>query len=300
MSTEKDQKYRNIGRTDTKHSKMEGMCSAAPPTVNMAFPPSSLLAQTSLLSHTLILLLGILIGLFGPALYQSYGTSSPIYRHKNLNNMAQADYYVVEQDGKPVSSYQVDDIKLRYNFDAKAMLSGGRVESMRFGVDAETKEELKWQLKHKRTKFMLEIRKIMMNSLGFKHFDLQAILNNPRLFMLSPAQWKRFILGDLDEEPNGPPFIHGLDIGAGNGFITKAVQPLFSLPMITTDVSNWIAMRQRLNGFRTLVTENLTVDLLTSKGYPATYDLVMALNVLDSCPDPSALLTTMVDLLAPN
>eukprot|EP00123_Amoebidium_parasiticum_P010070 comp19875_c1_seq1/m.24025 comp19875_c1_seq1/g.24025 ORF comp19875_c1_seq1/g.24025 comp19875_c1_seq1/m.24025 type:complete len:377 (-) comp19875_c1_seq1:70-1200(-) len=273
---------------------MEGSCPAVPP--NLACPPAPLLARAPVFTHIFVLVLGLLLGLFGPTVYRSMGAGDPIYRHKNPKNMVKADYYVVPE-GKPLSSYRAEDVTLRYNYDSQKLPSCGHVYCMRFSVDASTKQELTYQLSHRRSKLQLELRRTLMDTLGFKHFDLQAIMNSPRLYMLSPEQWRRLLMGDEEEGQPTKPFELGLDIGAGNGFITGAIQPLFAQPMVTTDVSNWIAWRQTYNGFRSLATENISGALLASKGLPESYDVLFALNVLDSCPEPGALLSEMVRLM---
>lgn len=95
-------------------------------------------------------------------------------------------------------------------------------------------------------------------------------------------------------------FQRGLDIGAGNGFITAALQPHFTDPLVTTDVSQWIAWRQWWNGFQAFATDDVTSELLAENGLPGTYNVVLALNVLDSCPDPTSLLINMIDLMEPD
>jgi SAM-dependent methyltransferase len=115
-------------------------------------------------------------------------------------------------------------------------------------------------------------------------FDVNGLLNMYPVHLLSEAQWQDFL----------PPEVAGgvhLDVGAGNGNLTQALQSRFRETLVTE--ASW-AMRRRLRsqGFQTYAAD---LKLVPKRDF----QLVSCLNVLDRTANPLTLLHELACLGSP-
>jgi SAM-dependent methyltransferase len=116
-------------------------------------------------------------------------------------------------------------------------------------------------------------------------YDAGAILNSPRLFLLSTEQWRTLL-------PNAAGRL--LDVGAGNGDLTSQLAPLFS-SVTVTEVSSWLTWRLGRNGYTASFITTDPADLIghPSKELAAPFDTVCCLHILDRCAQPLELLDSI-------
>lgn len=116
-------------------------------------------------------------------------------------------------------------------------------------------------------------------------FDVNGLLGTYPLFLLGTAQW-RALLGD------GPRRAL-LDVGAGNGGVTRRLAPLVS-QVETTETSRMMARRLRAAGF---VCHRLDAAV---EDVPGRFDLITCLNVIDRASRPASLLGRLAAALEPD
>jgi SAM-dependent methyltransferase len=103
--------------------------------------------------------------------------------------------------------------------------------------------------------------------------------------MMSAAQW----CDALGDRVGGSL----LDVGAAAGDVTETLASLFD-PIVAIDTSMPMVRRLRTRGFDAHRIELATADVVAHR-----YGTVSALNVLDRCPDPLALLARLVESVEP-
>ena len=138
---------------------------------------------------------------------------------------------------------------------------------------------------------------------GMSHFDANGLLNMYPLHLCSTDH-----LTALKAAAGvANSWRSGLDVGAGDGRITKQLQPLFTDPLAATETSKWMTRRLRTAGFSAwhgdLCAEGgaagLSLALKQEESEPCKFDVVAILNVLDRCPQPRTLLQSAVQLIRP-
>jgi len=87
-----------------------------------------------------------------------------------------------------------------------------------------------------------------------------------------------------------------LDIGAGDGNVTRRLKPLFE-KVITTEVSAPMIPRLQARGFAALNVSDLSSEEIREYGQ---FDVISLLNVLDRCDKPLTLLHQIKSLLKPD
>jgi len=115
-------------------------------------------------------------------------------------------------------------------------------------------------------------------------FDINGLLKMHPMHLLSTVQW-RSLLGEV---PSGAL----LDIGAGNGDVTRPLGALFE-EVCTTELSVMMAWRLRQRGYQCF-RGDVSVDGLPGNNYAA----ISCLNVLDRCRRPRSLLERLSSGLA--
>ncbi len=116
----------------------------------------------------------------------------------------------------------------------------------------------------------------------FSDYDVNGVLEMYPMHLLSTVQWEALLRG----VPRGGL----LDVGAGDGGLTRHLTPLFS--STTTTESSWaMAKRLRRAGYECIEGD---IGLLDHR---RTYDCVSCLNVLDRTEFPVRLLNAMNPLI---
>lgn len=121
-------------------------------------------------------------------------------------------------------------------------------------------------------------------------YDAYGMLRMYQLHLLGTEQWAA-LLGRGLYEPRGTL----LDVGAGDGGVTRFARPLFSR-IVVTERSRSLRAALRRQGFR-----RVDHDLGEAPWpEPERFDVVSVLNVLDRTPRPRSLLAHARDALAPS
>lgn len=130
---------------------------------------------------------------------------------------------------------------------------------------------------------------------GLQHYEVSGMLDAPKTHLLSTKQWSE-VLG-ISGSARG----RALDVGAGCGFITAAVAPLFE-KMYATEVYDVLRPRLASRGFvAAITTDPANTEALKKAGLPTSnFDCVLALNVLDRVPRAETFLRSLISLLAPD
>ena len=138
------------------------------------------------------------------------------------------------------------------------------------------------------------IKAAVLSLRGYEHYEVSGLLSAPATHLLSTDQWRE-VLG----KPSGT-YGTALDVGAGTGFITAALAPLFERTF-ATEVYAVLRAPLRSRGFAAAITyDPADAEALRREGLPtANYDCVFALNVLDRVPRADLFLQSLTSLLAP-
>ena len=146
--------------------------------------------------------------------------------------------------------------------------------------------------------------------LGLSRYDAQAVLDEPRVHLLSTAQWRAVLReggggrgsgggsggsgSDADAAAGGI----ALDIGAGSGHVTEAFAPLFG-EVYATEISQRLVQRLGTRRLRALLSRGPpSMSSLSEAGAPSQFDAVFLLNILDRVPDAHAFLQRSAALVA--
>ena len=121
----------------------------------------------------------------------------------------------------------------------------------------------------------------------FSRTTANAMCFRGSMFVLSTANADRLLGPTFASRP--PAELSMIDIGAGDGGVTKRVAHMFG-SIFATEASYAMQLRLRSAGYT-------VQDAIT--GERAQYDLVSCLNVLDRCDKPLGLLREMRDATAP-
>ncbi len=115
-------------------------------------------------------------------------------------------------------------------------------------------------------------------------YDVNGLLGMYPMHLLSTAQW-RVLLGSK-------PGDRLLDVGAGDGGLTRQLAPLFT-SITTSETSRSMARRLKRQGYACLE-RDIAIGPFDDK-----YDCVTCLNVVDRTPRPRQLVVTLADALEP-
>ncbi|EER20283.1 conserved hypothetical protein [Perkinsus marinus ATCC 50983] len=110
--------------------------------------------------------------------------------------------------------------------------------------------------------------------------QVQAVLQRPKLFMVSEKQWRKLLSHSKLKLENSTSDVSCLDIGAGCGDLTVGFMNLFKANNVTaTEVSKMMCRRLSQKGIRAV----RTADPILPEVSPTLkkFDAVFCLNVLD-------------------
>jgi ubiquinone/menaquinone biosynthesis C-methylase UbiE len=126
---------------------------------------------------------------------------------------------------------------------------------------------------------------------GLRYFysvtDTNAILNRGQMFVLSEAQAKSLIEPHLNFKKE----LRLLDVGAGDGNVTKSFSPFFKT-IVTTEVSSYMAKRLREKGYLVAETPFISSDSheYFQDSNEQKFDCITMMNLLDRCDHPMSML----------
>lgn len=172
---------------------------------------------------------------------------------------------------------------LRYSFDSAEVRRHCCASTVMAATtaDAATGAWVEYNLAHPRT-LLHSLSLGMLKALGLSKYDAQAVLDEPRVHLLSTEQW-RTVLADagLELRPGSPTTAAALDIGAGGGHITEAITPLFG-EMHATEISPQLVRRLEARGVRALLCRGPPpASALREAEAPSEFGAVFVLNILD-------------------
>ena len=139
--------------------------------------------------------------------------------------------------------------------------------------------------------------------------DANALLGRGQMHVLTTEQARRLLghwEGPSERDSGESAATVGpwrmLDVGAGDGNVTRQLAPLVD-EVVTTEVSTGMVRRLRAGGFRCAETVDLTpagLGAALGEDSPSEpFDLVACCNILDRCSKPQSLLRDMRNLLRP-
>jgi len=133
--------------------------------------------------------------------------------------------------------------------------------------------------------------------------DANALLGLAQMHVLTTEQARTLLEHGADPGARSAPGPRRLlDVGAGDGTVTRQLAPLAD-EVVTTEVSAGMVRRLRRGGHRCAATGDLTPAALGAalgEDTPAEpFDLVACCNILDRCSRPRSLLREMRRLLRP-
>ena len=137
--------------------------------------------------------------------------------------------------------------------------------------------------------------------------DSNALVGRGQMFVLSTAQIERLLShgkpgnkgGPTAVLPGGKPFQRLLDIGAGDGTVTKHFSPLVK-HITVTEVSTHMIKRLEGLPFVDRACNTASLDPFPTGNESDHFDLIGLLNVLDRCHEPSTLLYEIRNRLVPS
>ena len=139
--------------------------------------------------------------------------------------------------------------------------------------------------------------------LGLSRYDAQAVLDEPRVHLLSTAQWRTVLReggggGGGGDAAATAAAGTALDVGAGSGHVTEAFAPLFR-EVFATEISPRLVQRLGARKLRALLSRGPpSEEALREADAPSRFDAVFLLNVLDRVPDAHAFLQSSASLVA--
>ena len=177
----------------------------------------------------------------------------------------------------------------RYTFDAKSMAACKTATCTPLALDSASRS-----CAAATDLSMLHFIKAAVLSLKYEHYEVSGLLEAPATHLLSTEQWREVL-----SKPSGSNG-RALDVGAGCGFVTATLAPLFECTY-ATEVYDILQPPLKSRGFAAAITRDPSdAEALRRAGLPTSgYDCVFALNVLDRVPRADAFLQSLISLLAP-
>lgn len=117
------------------------------------------------------------------------------------------------------------------------------------------------------------------------YFDANALTNSFQDRLLSTAQWRRLL---------GEGGARLLDVGAGDGEVTRQIAPLFS-DVVATETSQPMVRRLRSKGY----TAHCCDIAFNPVDEPGSFDVVALQNVIDRTTHPLRLIESAFEMLSP-
>lgn len=117
------------------------------------------------------------------------------------------------------------------------------------------------------------------------YYDANGLTNSFQDRLLSTAQWRRLL---------GEGGARLLDVGAGDGEVTRQIAPLFT-EIVTTEMSKPMVRRLRSKGYAAHHCD-IAFDPIDE---PGSFDVVALQNVIDRTTHPLQLIESAFQLLAP-
>ena len=117
------------------------------------------------------------------------------------------------------------------------------------------------------------------------YYDANGLTNSFQDRLLSTAQWSRLL---------GEGGARLLDVGAGDGEVTRQIAPLFS-EVVTTETSKPMVRRLRSKGYAAHYCD-IAFEPIDA---PGSFDVVALQNVIDRTMHPLRLIESAFELLAP-
>ena len=159
----------------------------------------------------------------------------------------------------------------RYTFDAKSMAACKTATCTPLALDSASRS-----CAAATDLSMLHFIKAAVLSLKYEHYEVSGLLEAPAAHLLSTEQWREVL-----SKPSGSEG-RALDVGAGCGFITATLAPLFERTY-ATEVYDVLQPPLQSRGFAAAITRDPSdAEALRRAGLPTSgYDCVFALNVLN-------------------
>jgi SAM-dependent methyltransferase len=173
------------------------------------------------------------------------------------------------------------DIELHYGCDRSRLPAELRRVFVELDADESTRAFIDGAIARPEAWTKTALRDLAMKLVSI--YDANGLLGAYSMRVLGTAQWKR-VLG----EGGG----RLLDVGAGDGNVTKEIAPLFDV-VVTTELSGPMARRLRASGF---VCHEKDIAFETIDDPP--FDVVALQNVIDRTTHPLTLLERVPSLLA--
>ena len=178
-------------------------------------------------------------------------------------------------------SFRYRNIPLRYRVDLARLppeLQGVFVE-----LDADDSTRAWIDAAHAKPNPLSKILLRNLAMLFVNLYDANGLTNSFQDRLLSTAQWQRLL---------GEGGARLLDVGAGDGEVTRQIAPLFS-DIVTTEVSKPMVRRLRSKGYRSHHCDIAFTDI----DDPGGFDVVALQNVIDRTTHPLRLIESAFNLL---
>jgi SAM-dependent methyltransferase len=173
-------------------------------------------------------------------------------------------------------------LQLRYDCDLEQLAPQLRDRFTQFGIDQSLLEYFVRARRERHGRLLTWVHRSLRGLLS--DFDINGLLGTYPMHVLGPAQWEHLL-------PDASGRL--LDVGAGNGDVTRTLAPLFD-DVTVVETSRYMARRLRRQGYRCH-----SVDLGTATVPEGPYDVISLLNVLDRCDRPLSLLGNLRAALKP-
>ncbi|MFO0694311.1 MAG: methyltransferase domain-containing protein [Polyangiales bacterium] len=174
-------------------------------------------------------------------------------------------------------------LALRYGIDASKVPAPLATRFVGLGLDASTKAWIDDSIANPHGKAQMAARALAAKVMS--DYDANALLGTHDMRVLGRAQWQRFVGGRAKGRL--------LDVGAGDGHVTRELAPLFD-SVVTTELSTRMAERLRKQGY-VCHTIDVAEEPLPE---PGRFDAIALLNVIDRTSRPFTMLERLRDLLA--
>lgn len=175
------------------------------------------------------------------------------------------------------------ELALHYRVDRARLPAELQRVFVELDADASTRAWIDAAIARPNSRLKTLLRDLAMSVVSF--YDANGLTNSFQDRLLSTAQWQRLL---------GPAGGRLLDIGAGDGEVTRQLAPLFS-DIVTTELSKPMVRRLRAKGYT-----SHHCDLAFASIDDQDFDLVALQNVIDRTTHPLRLLDHAEQLLAPH
>ncbi len=176
--------------------------------------------------------------------------------------------------------------EFRYGYDEASASGLVRDHFTRVSLDAAARQFVEHHFERPLGFWLSTAHALMRRVLS--DFDVNGYLGTYPLHLLSEAQWRRLV----------PIADKHLDVGAGNGDLTRALAPL-AQSTLATEQSRAMAAVLRRRGFECLHTPAGSASELATHLGGRQFDLVTCLNVLDRTAEPLQLVSVLKSCLRP-